>query len=89
MALGARPINVLKQVVSHGMALALIGVVLGLVASYWLTKLMETLLFEVKPTDASTFAIVTVGFLIVALIACYIPARRATRIDPLVALRQE
>ena len=89
MALGARPANVLKQVVTRGMTLALIGVALGLFASFWLTKLMATLLFQVKPTDISTFVVVTTGFLIVALIACYIPARRATKVDPLVALRQE
>jgi putative ABC transport system permease protein len=89
IALGARPGNVLKHVVGHGMTLAVIGVVLGLGASFWLTRLMTTLLFEVKPTDLSTFAAVTTGFLIVALIACYIPARRATKVDPLVALRNE
>jgi putative ABC transport system permease protein len=89
MALGARPRNVLKHVVGHGMSLAVIGVVLGLAASFWLTRLMTTLLFEVKPTDVSTFAAVTAGFLIVALVACYIPARRATKVDPLVALRDE
>jgi putative ABC transport system permease protein len=89
MALGARPANVLKQVVGRGMTLAVIGIALGLAASFWLTRLMTTLLFEVKPTDTSTFAVVTTGFLLVALIACYIPARRATKVDPLVALRDE
>jgi ABC-type antimicrobial peptide transport system permease subunit len=80
---------VLKQVVGRGMTLAVIGIALGLAASFWLTRLMTTLLFEVKPTDTSTFAVVTTGFLLVALIACYIPARRATKVDPLVALRDD
>jgi ABC-type antimicrobial peptide transport system permease subunit len=89
MALGARPGNVLRLVVGHGMILALTGVAIGLAGSYWLTQLMATLLFEVKPTDAITFATVAIGLLVIALIACYIPARRATKIDPLVALRYE
>ena len=89
MALGARPGSVLRLVVGKGMILALVGVAIGVMVSYWLTKLMATLLFEVKPTDAMTFASVAIGLLVVALIACYIPARRATKVDPLVALRYE
>ena len=89
MALGARPGNVIRLVVGHGMILALAGVGIGLAGSYWLTQLMKTLLFEVKPTDAMTFATVAIGLLVIALIACYIPARRATKVDPLVALRYE
>jgi putative ABC transport system permease protein len=89
MALGARPSNVLQLVVGKGMILALSGVAIGLAGSYWLTRLMATLLFEVKPTDVMTFATVAIGLLVVALIACYIPARRATKVDPLVALRYE
>ncbi|MCM3901969.1 MAG: ABC transporter permease [Pyrinomonadaceae bacterium] len=89
MALGARPGSVLRLVVGKGMILALVGVAIGVMVSYWLTNLMATLLFEVKPTDAVTFATVAIGLLIVALVACYIPARRATKIDPLVALRYE
>jgi putative ABC transport system permease protein len=89
MALGARSGNVLRLVVGKGMILALTGVAIGVAVSYWLTKLMETLLFEVKPTDAMTFVTVAIGLLVIALIACYIPARRATKIDPLVALRYE
>ena len=89
MALGARPRNVLRLVVGNGMILALLGVVLGLVGSYGLTRLMTTLLFEVKPTDATTFATVAIGLLLIALLACYFPARRATKVDPLVALRYE
>ncbi len=89
IALGARPGNVLRLVVGKGMILAVSGVAIGLVASYWVTKWMTTLLFEVKPTDAMTFTTVALGLLFVALLACYIPARRATKVDPLVALRYE
>jgi putative ABC transport system permease protein len=89
MALGAQPGSVLRLVVGKGMVLALTGIAIGLAGSYWLTRLMATLLFEVKPTDAMTFASVSFGLLAVALIACYIPARRATKVDPMVALRYE
>jgi putative ABC transport system permease protein len=89
MALGAQPRNVFRMVVGKGMILALLGCALGLAGSYWLTRLMTTLLFEVKPTDAMTFATVSLGLLLIALVACYVPARRATKVDPLVALRYE
>jgi putative ABC transport system permease protein len=89
MALGARTGNVLKLVIGKAMMLALLGVAIGLVASYCVTKLMSALLFEVKPTDVTTFSTVSIGLLLVALLACYIPARRATKVDPLVALRYE
>jgi putative ABC transport system permease protein len=89
MALGARPGNVLRLVVGRGMILALVGVLLGLAGSYALTRLIATLLFEVKPTDAMTFVLVALGLLVIALIACYIPGRRATKVDPLVALKYE
>jgi len=89
MALGAQKRDVLRLVVGKGMALAVIGAAIGLVASLVLTRLMRSLLFEVTPTDWFTFVIVSVVLLTVALLACYMPARRATKVDPLVALRYE
>jgi putative ABC transport system permease protein len=72
-----------------GMALAVIGAAIGLIASLILTRLMRSLLFEVAPTDWLTFMTASLVLLSVALLACYIPARRATKVDPLVALRYE
>jgi putative ABC transport system permease protein len=89
MALGAQRFDVLKLVVKKGIVLGVIGVVAGLAASFGLTRLMSTLLFEVTATDTATFAVVSVGLFLVTLIACYVPARRATRVDPLKALRYE
>lgn len=89
MALGAQKRDVLKLVVGKGMALAVIGIAIGLVASLGLTRLMRSLLFEVTPTDWLTFVITSMVLLTVALLACYIPARRATKVEPLIALRYE
>jgi putative ABC transport system permease protein len=89
MALGAQKRDVLKLVVGRGMALAVMGIAIGLVASLALTRLMRSLLFEVTPTDWLTFVITSLVLLTVALLACYIPARRAAKVDPLVALRYE
>lgn len=89
MALGARTSDVLRLVIKGGMAMALIGVVAGLAIAWGATRFMKSLLVEVSPTDAVTLSLVSFVLLIVALLACYVPARRATKVDPLVALRYE
>jgi putative ABC transport system permease protein len=89
MALGAQRFDVLKLVVKKGIVLGVIGVAAGLAASFALTRLISTLLFEVTATDAATFTAVSAGLFLVTLVACYVPARRATRVDPLKALRYE
>ncbi|HKU75260.1 MAG TPA: ABC transporter permease [Pyrinomonadaceae bacterium] len=89
MALGARTGDVLKLVVKHGMKLALLGIVIGLAGSWVLTRFIANLLVGVQPTDLLTFSVVSLCLLVAAFIACYLPARRATKVDPLVALRYE
>ena len=89
MALGARAVDVLRMVVQQGMALAIIGIAIGLFGALWLTRFMTTLLFEVSPTDSVTFLLIPLVVALVVLCACLIPARRATKVDPLVALRYE
>jgi putative ABC transport system permease protein len=89
MALGAQYHDVLKLVMGHGVILVMFGIGLGLVCGLTLTRVMASLLFAVKPTDLTTFAVVSIIQAIIAMVACYIPARRATKVDPLVALRYE
>ena len=89
MALGAQKSDVLGLVVRNGVMLTLIGVAVGLALALALTHLMTTMLFGITPNDATTFAAVSVFLILMALLACYIPARRATKVDPLVALRYE
>jgi predicted permease len=89
LALGAARHDVVRLIVGQGMALALAGAVLGVVGAFGSARLMQSLLFSVSPRDPLTFAAVPLVLIAVALVACYLPARRAMRVDPLVALRSE
>ena len=89
MALGANPSQVRRMVVLQGMQLNFIGVILGIVASLGLTRLMESMLFGIKPWDPTTIIVVVLLLSLVTLFAAYLPARRASRVDPIVALRYE
>ncbi|HZI85432.1 MAG TPA: FtsX-like permease family protein, partial [Pyrinomonadaceae bacterium] len=89
LALGATPQHILGLIMRHGMKLTLMGVTIGVVGALVVTRLMRSLLFGVAPTDLMTFSISAVVLMVVALLACFIPARRATKVDPLVALRYQ
>ncbi|HST24218.1 MAG TPA: FtsX-like permease family protein, partial [Blastocatellia bacterium] len=89
MALGAQAGDVLKMLVGHGMVLTAIGIAIGIAMAVALTRLMSNLLFGVSTTDPLTFAVIVLLLALVALLACWIPARRATKVDPVIALRYE
>ena len=89
VALGAQRRDVMRLVVTQGLLIVAVGIVLGLVVSYGLSKVIATLLFGVSPTNPWTLIAVTAGLFVISLFACYLPARRATKVDPLVALRYE
>ncbi|HEY6402478.1 MAG TPA: FtsX-like permease family protein, partial [Blastocatellia bacterium] len=89
MALGAKPRDVLRMVVAQGMRLALIGLAIGLTGAFALTRVMASLLFSVSPADPATFASASALLAVIAFLATYLPARRATKVDPMIALRHE
>jgi putative ABC transport system permease protein len=89
MALGAQSADVVRLFIKQGMAMVIFGVALGLLGAFALTRVMTSLLFDVSASDPLTFACVALSLSLVALAACYLPARRASRIDPLASLRRE
>jgi putative ABC transport system permease protein len=89
MALGAQPWEILRMVVGQGGKMALAGISVGIIASFGLTRLIVNLLFDVRSYDPATFASVAILLALVSVAACYIPARRAMCVDPMVALRHE
>ena len=89
VALGATTRNVLTMVLSQGLKMTVIGLATGLTGAFFLTRVMASLLFEVSPTDPLTFVLVGIGLTAIGLLACFVPARRAARVDPMVALRYE
>ena len=89
LALGALPIDILRMVIAHGLKIALLGIAIGLAAALMLTRLIRSLLYQVSATDPLTFIAMPMVIAVVAIAACYIPARRATRIDPMISLRYE
>jgi predicted lysophospholipase L1 biosynthesis ABC-type transport system permease subunit len=89
IALGAGRKDILRLIVNHGMKMALAGVTIGLIAAFGLTRLLSEMLYGVSATDPATFAVIALLLAAVALLACFVPAWRATRVDPITALRQE
>jgi len=89
MALGAQKGEILKMIMGHGLRLTLLGLAIGAAGALALTRLMTNLLYGVRPSDPLTFIVVSLLLALVALLACYIPARRAMKVDPMVALRYE
>jgi putative ABC transport system permease protein len=89
MALGARPDDVHRMVIRQGMRLALTGVAVGLAGEFVVSRILSSLLYEISGADALIYAGVSILLVLIALVACYIPARRAARVDPMVALRYE
>ena len=89
MALGAQPGDVLRLVLRQGVVLALVGIGIGLATAFAMTRLLSSLLYGLAPTDPATFAVVAVGLVTLTLVACFLPARRASRIDPMRVLRLE
>ncbi|MGH8272457.1 MAG: FtsX-like permease family protein, partial [Gammaproteobacteria bacterium] len=89
MALGAEPAAVLRMILKDGARMIFTGIAAGVIAALGLVHLMASLLFGVKPTDLPTFVLVVVVLCLIGLFACYLPARRAMRIDPVIALREE
>ena len=89
VALGATPGKILRQILSSGLSLAAIGLFIGLGAALALTRYLEALLYSVRPTDPAVFALAITTLLLVAMSACYVPARRAARVDPIVVLHEE
>jgi putative ABC transport system permease protein len=89
MAIGARPRDVFAMILGHGMKLTLIGVVIGLALAFAATRLMGTMLFGVAPTDLTTFSVISILLISVAALACYLPGRRATKVEPTISLRYE
>jgi putative ABC transport system permease protein len=89
MALGALPADVLRMVVGQGARLAACGIAIGLAGAFWLTRLMESMLYGVSPSDVWTFALISILLAVVALMASYLPSRRAMLLEPLSALRRQ
>ena len=89
MALGARPADVLKLIVTQGMILGITGIIIGLIASFAVTRVLASQLYGITATDPITFAVISILLILVVLIACSVPALRATKVDPMTAVRYE